>query len=45
MKGDFCLTGVTVSPGWYIEDMDFSSNDELVKLYPQHEDIIKEFDV
>merc|ERR1712123_95949 len=33
------------SPGWHIEDMDFSSNDELVKLYPQHEDIIKEFDV
>ena len=45
VKGDFCLTGVTVSPGWHLEDMDFLSTDELVKMYPQHEDILKEFDV
>eukprot|EP00092_Neocalanus_flemingeri_P016364 GFUD01017713.1.p1 GENE.GFUD01017713.1~~GFUD01017713.1.p1 ORF type:complete len:188 (+),score=47.23 GFUD01017713.1:76-564(+) len=43
VKGDFCLTGVTVSPGWHLDDMDFLSTEELVKLYPKHEDIIKEF--
>jgi len=41
-KGDFCLTGVTVAPGWNLDDMDFSSTEELVKLFPQHELIIKE---
>merc|ERR1712047_108450 len=29
-KGDFCLTGVTVSPGWDLADMDFASTEELV---------------
>ena len=41
-KGDFCLTGVNVAPGWNLDDMDFSSTEELVKLFPQHELIIKE---
>ena len=41
-KGDFCLTGVTVSPGWDLADMDFASTEELVKIFPQHEAIIKE---
>jgi len=41
-KGDFCLTGVTVAPGWNLDDMDFSSTEDLVKLFPQQEHIIKE---
>ena len=41
-KGDFCLTGVTVSPGWDLADMDFASTEELVKIFPHHEAIIKE---
>jgi len=41
-KGDFCLTGVTVSPGWDLADMDFASTEELVKIFPQHEAVIKE---
>ena len=43
--GDFCLTGVTVAPGWDLTDMDFLSTDDLVKLFPQHEEILREFDV
>ena len=41
-KGDFCLTGVTVSPGWDLADMDFASTEELVKIFPQHEAVIRE---
>ena len=40
-KGDFCLTGVTVAPGWNLDDMDFPSTEELLKMFPQHENIIK----
>jgi len=43
VSGDFCLTGVTVSPGWHLDDMDFLSTEELVEKYPQHQDIIKQF--
>ena len=42
-KGDFCLTGVTVAPGWALEDMDFMDTEELVKIYPKHAAIIREF--
>eukprot|EP00092_Neocalanus_flemingeri_P001214 GFUD01001293.1.p1 GENE.GFUD01001293.1~~GFUD01001293.1.p1 ORF type:complete len:200 (+),score=46.87 GFUD01001293.1:90-602(+) len=42
-NGDFCLTGATVSPGWHLDDKDFLSTEELVKLYPQHTMLILEF--
>merc|ERR1712098_96832 len=43
-KGSFTLTGVTVAPGWQLEDMDFRSTEELIKMFPKHAVLIKEFD-
>lgn len=36
----FCLAGCTVSPGFHFEDFEMGYHDELLKLYPQHKDII-----
>ena len=43
VAGDFCLTGARVSPGWHLDDMGFLSTDELVRMYPRHDDIIRDF--
>lgn len=40
---DYCLTGVTVSPGWALDDMDFLPTEKLVEKYPKHAELIREF--
>jgi len=42
-QGDWCLTGVMVAPGWDMQDMDIPPTEELVKLFPAHEQIIRDF--
>ncbi|MFC7319702.1 cupin domain-containing protein [Halobacillus campisalis] len=37
----FSLVGCMVSPGFDFEDFELFSQDELVKEYPQHEEIIR----
>lgn len=37
----FCFVGCTVSPGFDFEDFELAQAAELIKIYPQHMDIIK----
>ena len=39
-KSSFALVGCTVSPGFEYEDFELPPREELIKKYPQHEDII-----
>ena len=39
-QGSFCLVGCTVSPSFLWEGFRFGSLEELLSLFPQHEDII-----
>ena len=38
---DFSFAGCTVAPGFDFADFELAKTDELVKQYPQHEEIIK----
>ena len=38
----YCFVGCTVSPGFEFEDFELANADELIKMYPQHKEIIKE---
>jgi uncharacterized protein len=40
-EGTFSLVGCMVSPGFDFEDFELFSQDELLEVYPQHEDIIE----
>ena len=40
-KSSFCLIGCTVSPGFEFKDFDLGEREKLIKLFPQHEEIIK----
>lgn len=40
-KKSFTLAGCTVAPGFEYSDFEMPSGNELIKKYPQHEDIIK----
>lgn len=42
-KDSFALIGCTVSPGFDFEDFILANREKLLKLYPQHEKIIKKF--
>ncbi|OGO16894.1 MAG: hypothetical protein A2Z14_01880 [Chloroflexi bacterium RBG_16_48_8] len=37
----FCLVGCTVAPGFDFEDFELGSREELLKLYPQHHEMIE----
>jgi predicted cupin superfamily sugar epimerase len=39
----FSLIGCTVSPGFYFKDFTLASRKRLIKTYPQHHKIIKQF--
>ena len=41
--GHFSLTGVTVAPGWRLQDIQAGQQDRLVQQFPQHENIIRSF--
>ena len=45
IKGDFdyALTSCTVAPGFDFRDFVLPSQEELIKLFPQHEAVIAEF--
>jgi len=41
--GDFTLVGCNVSPGFDFADFEIGNFSKLVKQYPQHEDILRQF--
>ncbi len=41
-KSNFSLVGCTVSPGFDFADFELADANELVKMYPQHDEIIRE---
>lgn len=41
-KGDYVLSGCTVSPGFDFEDFELANKAELTSLYPEHEKLIGE---
>lgn len=40
-EGTFSLVGCMVSPGFDFEDFELFTQDDLLEIYPQHEQIIK----
>ena len=40
-RNSFALVGCTVSPGFDFEDFELAKRAELVRLYPQHQDVIE----
>ncbi len=40
-QGSYALIGCTVAPGFDFADFEMANRDELSKLYPQHQDVIK----
>lgn len=42
-KNSFSLVGCSVYPGFDFADFELGNRDELLKVYPQHESIIKKF--
>ncbi len=42
-KNSFSLIGCTVSPGFDFEDFELAKRDQLIKLFPQHEAVIRKF--
>lgn len=41
-ESNFCFVGCTVAPGFDFADFEMANSDELSKLYPQHESLIKQ---
>lgn len=41
--GDYTLTGITVAPGFGFDDFELGKREELISLYPQHSELIKQF--
>ena len=37
----FCLVGCTVAPGFHFDDFELGEMAELLKMYPQHKEIIE----
>lgn len=42
-KGKFTLCACTVSPGFDFNDFEMPATDDLIKLFPQHSEIINSF--
>jgi hypothetical protein len=42
-KDSFSLVGCTVAPGFDFEDFELGKRDDLLKLFPQHRDLIARF--
>ncbi|MFD2445289.1 cupin domain-containing protein [Bacillus sp. CGMCC 1.16607] len=40
-EGTFSLVGCMVSPGFDFEDFELFNQDDLLKIYPEHEEIIR----
>jgi hypothetical protein len=40
---EYCFTGCTVAPGFEFEDFELGDADELIRLYPQHRELITRF--
>lgn len=41
-ESQYCFVGCTVSPGFEFEDFELANADDLIKMYPQHKEIIEE---
>jgi uncharacterized protein len=41
--GSYALVGCTVAPGFYYDDFELGKIEELLKLFPQHEEVIEKF--
>lgn len=41
LDSDYCFVGCTVSPGFDFADFELAESKELIKVYPQHEPVIK----
>jgi hypothetical protein len=39
----YALVGCTVAPGFHYDDFELGKREELIKLFPQYEDLIKKF--
>ena len=42
-RDSYALVGCTVSPGFHYNDFELGKREDLVRLFPEHEKIIKEF--
>ena len=42
-EGEYVLAGCTTSPGFEYSDFELTSGDNLIKEYPEFEEIIKDF--
>jgi len=42
-KNSFSLLGCTVSPGFEFEDFELADRKKLIKIYPQHKNLISKF--
>lgn len=42
-KDEFSLVGCTVAPGFSFEDFELPSREELISIFPEHENLITEF--
>lgn len=41
--GEYSLVGCTVAPGFEFEDFEMAKKENLIKEFPQHQEILKEF--
>jgi len=39
----YALVGCTVAPGFHFDDFELGDREELLKMFPEHEKVIKEF--
>ena len=42
-QDSFVLTGCTVAPGFHFDDFELGEREELIKLFPQCEEVIRKF--
>jgi uncharacterized protein len=43
--GDYALVGCTVSPGFDFADFELATQNELLRLFPEHEEMIRELTI
>jgi predicted cupin superfamily sugar epimerase len=41
----YTLVGCTVAPGFHYDDFELGKREELIKLFPQHEGVIRKFTI
>jgi predicted cupin superfamily sugar epimerase len=45
LKDSYSLLGCTVAPGFDVDDFELGSKAHLLRLFPQHKDLISEFSI